>query len=102
MILCCQKSTKYDSITETMDEAAVIHGSSDDNNHPALDGLWLTLSKNCPADKMVEYFKTSSKVKNDVLPKLLNEKTKQFEKSEKNTIRSVSLFYSKGMVSKEK
>ena len=85
-----------------MDEAAIIHGASEDDNQPTLDGLWLTFCKNCPPDKMVEYFKTSHKVNNDVLPKILNDETKQFEESEKNIIRSVSVFYSKGLVSKEK
>ena len=85
-----------------MDEAAIIHGASEDDNQPTLDGLWLTFCKNCPPDKTVEYFKTSHKVNNDVLPKILNDETKQFEESERNIIRSVSVFYSKGLVSKEK
>ena len=50
----------------------------------------------------MEYVETLHKVNNDVHPKILSDETKQFEDSEKNIIRSVSVFYSKGLVCNEK
>ena len=96
------KTTKYDRIRRTLKASATIHCATGDNVKPALDGLWLTFSKECKEDKMLEYFKKSRKFKFHVLPKLVNKKTEEFEKSETKIIQSVSTFYSNGLVSKEK
>lgn len=46
---------------ETVDACADIHGGTDNNKAPVLDGLWLTLIKEAAPSKLVTYFSKCKK-----------------------------------------
>ena len=93
----CQRRKK-----ETVDACADIHGGTDQNKAPVLDGLWLTLIKEAAPSKLASYFSKSQKTLNKVVPKIVKENVAKFESSFENKLRSVRVLYSNGLLSKEK
>ena len=93
----CQRRKK-----ETVDACADIHGGTDNNKAPVLDGLWLTLIKEAAPSKLATYFSISKKTLNKVVPKIVKESVVKFESSFENKLRSVRVLYSNGLLSKEK
>ena len=82
---------------ETLDACELIHGG----NQPAVDGMWLTFINSIKQKKLKQYLDNSTKVKK-VLPLLVNKSIYSYEKEEKNYMRSISLLYTGGILSKEK
>ena len=88
--------------TETFQEAKEIHGADSKNALPAQVGLLETIEKRCPKKILVEFMSKSKKFSNKVFPKIYRAATKKFEESEENMLRSVAVFYSKGVMGKKK
>ena len=65
-------------------------------------GLLETIEKRCPKKILVEFMSKSKKFSNIVFPKIYRAATKKFEESEENMLRSVAVFYSKGVMGKKK
>jgi len=86
---------------ETIDACADIHGGTNNNKAPVLDGLWLTLIKEA-APSLANYLSKSKKALNKVVPKVVKEGVAKFEGSFENKLRSVRVLYSNGLLSKEK
>ena len=82
---------------ETLDACELIHGG----NQPAVDGMWLTFINSIKQKELKQYLDNSTKVKK-VLPLLVNKSIYSYEKEEKNYMRSISLLYTGGILSKEK
>ena len=87
---------------EATDACAHIHGGTDQDKAPVLDGLWLTLIKEAAPSKLASYFIKSEKTLNKVLPKIVKENVAKFETSFKNKLQSVRVLYSNGLLNKEK
>ena len=86
---------------ETYEKAQLIHGATEGDKSPALDGLWLALISNCSDIKLKTYLEKSKTIKK-ILKTSHEDDISNYEKSNENKIRSLSVFYSSGLVSKEK
>lgn len=93
----CQRCTR-----ETINACYEIHGGTGENRSPILDALWLNLVKEATPFQLGKYFSLSKKVMKKVLPRVVKESIPTFENSFDNKIRSLRVFYSKGLLSKEK
>ena len=93
----CQRRKK-----EIVDACADIHGGTDNNKAPVLDGLWLTPIKEAAPSKLATYFSKSKKTLSKVVPKIVKESVVKFESSFQNKLRGVRVLYSNGLLSKEK
>lgn len=87
---------------ETLEACSEIHGGTNHDQGPALDGMWCTLINAGSPHRMVGYFSESQKVKGKVLPAVVKKGVKQFEGSSENIRRSIKVLYSGGLLSKEK
>ncbi|CAH3167592.1 unnamed protein product, partial [Porites evermanni] len=87
---------------ETMEVAQVLHGATPNNMLPAFEGIMSVLNNNCSVPDLVELFKKCPKLSQGVIPKVLKEKIRNFEKSDSNFIRSVNVLYKGGIASKQK
>ena len=87
---------------ETLEAANVIHGGSNRNLNPSLDGLYDTLMKNCPVSTLKQYVQSSQIMTKSVLPKIYEDAKENFESSPENVRRSIAIYYSGGIIGKEK
>lgn len=69
--------------------AQVLHGATPNNMLPAFEGIMSVLNNNCSVPDLVELFKKCPKLSQGVIPKVLKEKIRNFEKSDSNFIGSV-------------
>ena len=83
---------------ETYQAALEIHGGS----KSAEVGLLDTVNAKCNKTTLVEVLSTSDKFKRSVLPQLYKVSLKDFEGSEENMLRSVSVYYDRGIMGKRK
>ena len=83
-----------------------IHATAKDTNEEAKTankcGLWYTLVTSVPSKDITELCKKSSTFGKNVIPTIVKSAVTSFEKSPKNLIRSVSVLYRGGMLSKRK
>jgi hypothetical protein len=83
-----------------------IHATAKDTNEEAKTankcGLWYTLVTSVPSKDITELCKKSSIFGKNVIPTIVKSAVTSFEKSPKNLIRSVSVLYRGGMLSKRK
>ena len=83
-----------------------IHATAKDTNEEAKTatkcGLWHTLVTSVPSKDITELCKKSSTFGKNVIPTIVKSAVTSFEKSPKNLIRSVSVLYRGGMLSKRK
>ena len=79
-----------------------VHGSTDEDQTPVLDGLWVTLVNECSPKMLHQYFTNSKKVTERVIPDLVKQSVKEFQNSDVNKYRSCKVLYSNGLISKEK
>ena len=86
---------------EMMDEALSINGGTTANRKPAIDCLWNTFIHNVYRKDLITNVKTSQKM-TKVTPDIVNITIRKYEKNEANMIRSVSVLYSGGLMSKLK
>ncbi|XP_028417490.1 uncharacterized protein LOC114541889 [Dendronephthya gigantea] len=61
-----------------------------------------TLDRKCKEEDIVEGMEKCSKIKNKVLPKIYKEDLKKYERSNDNMLRSIAVYYSKGIMGKDK
>ena len=87
---------------ETMKAASRIHGGSENNPSPALDGMFDTLVKRCKVDKIKDYVLSQKKVTEKVVSVAFKENLKSFEDSPENVKRSIAVFYNSGVMGKRK
>ena len=80
---------------------AEIHGATERDKRPCLDGMWTSLVGTASSEQLKNYV-TSSKKAKKVLPSVVNKEVAKFEESTDNAVRSVKVLYCKGLISKEK
>ena len=88
--------------TETFQAAKEIHGADINNKQPAQVGLISTAEKRCPTKILVDCMSNSKKFCKKVFPRIYKAAAEKFEDSDMNMLRSVSVFYSKGVMGKKK
>ena len=86
--------------SETYQAAKEIHGADLNDNTPARIGLLSAAEKRCPTKILVDFMSKSKKFSKKVFPKLYKIAAEQFETSDINMLRSVSVSYSKGVKKK--
>lgn len=86
---------------ETIEACAEIHGATESDKRPCLDGMWVSLVATASSEQLKNYIACSKKVTN-VLPPVVNKAVAEFEESTDNSVRSVKVLYCKGLISKEK
>ena len=86
---------------EMMDAALAINGGTIANRKPAIDGLWNTFIHKVSRKDLITNVKTSPKM-TKAIPDIVNKTIREYEKNEANMIRSVSVLYSGGLMSKLK
>jgi hypothetical protein len=98
----CVESTGRKHRRETMAVVSGIHGGSKDNLKPGTIGMLETLNKKCKEDDIVDGMKSCKKFTEKVFPRLYQEDLKKFESSTDNMLRSIAVYYSKGIMGKDK
>ncbi|XP_046857569.1 uncharacterized protein LOC124450957 isoform X2 [Xenia sp. Carnegie-2017] len=98
----CVESTGRTRRMETMLAANAIHGGSKDDTKPGAIGMLETLENKCKVGDIVKGLEKCSKFTSKVFPKIYKEDLKKFERSEENMLRSIAVYYSKGVMGKEK
>ncbi|KAK2562469.1 hypothetical protein P5673_014130, partial [Acropora cervicornis] len=88
--------------SQTYQAAKEIHGAGLNDDTPAHIGLLSTTEKRCPTKILVEFMSKSKKFSKKVFPKIYKKAAEAFETSEVNMLRSVSIFYSRGVMGKKK
>lgn len=73
---------------ETLVAAARIHGGSENNPKPALDGMFDTLNKRCKLNTMKDYVLSNDKLKDRVVSNVYRGNVRSFENSPTNVKRS--------------
>lgn len=86
---------------ETLTAAIEINGGSPESRAPALDGMFATFCKYGKIADISRYVCSSQKVKKATVAKIKMH-CAEYEKSEENFIRSLSLLYAGGVISKIK
>ncbi len=101
---CTSRTVATKRRSETFQAAVEIHGADPCKNKllPAQIGLLDTVEKKCSSKVLTDFMANSKKFSNTILPQIYNAKVKEFECSEVNTLRSLAVFYSKGVVGKRK
>ena len=66
------------------------------------DGLWTTLIGTTSKQVMETYITNSAVCMNDIIPKIVERRVQECEKSDQNQLRSMRVLYEGGMVSKRK
>ena len=87
---------------ETLVAAARIHGGSENNPKPALDGMFDTLNKRCKLNTMKDYVVSNDKLKDRVVSNVYRGNVRSFENSPTNVKRSIGTFYGSGVMGKRK
>ena len=87
---------------ETLVAAARIHGGSENNPTPALDGMFDTLNKRCKLNTMKDYVLSNDKLKYKVVSNVYKGNVRSFENSPTNVKRIIATFYSSGIMGKRK
>ncbi|XP_046861250.1 uncharacterized protein LOC124454489 [Xenia sp. Carnegie-2017] len=98
----CVESTGQTRRMETMLAANAIHGGSKDDTKPGAIGMLETLENKCKVGDIVKGLEKCSKFKSKVFSKIYKEDLKKFERSDENMLRSIAVYYSKGVMGKEK
>jgi len=82
--------------------AQTVHGATDSNNKPALDGLWSTLVSNTSHKQLQNYIERSPTVVSKSVFPIIKKQMKEFETSNDNAARSIKVLYNGGLISKSK
>ena len=85
-----------------MEVAQALLGTTENNMLPAYEGIMSVLNNNCSVPDLVKLFEKCPKLSQRVIPKVLKEQIRNFEKSDSNFIRSVNVLYRGGIASKQK
>jgi hypothetical protein len=89
---------------ETMSAALEIHGGSQENQSPGTVGLLMAMEARSSVKDLAEAISSGSgrKFRNKILPKVHKQDLGIFESSTENMLRSIALYYSKGVMGKVK
>ena len=97
---CNRTMTKRRS--ETFNAALRIHGGTSTNPLPAVSGLVDTLAVKCSEGQLTSVISRKRKLCNQVFPQIYNTSVKKFEDSQENRLRSISTYFTKGVIGKRK
>ena len=86
---------------ETLVAATEVNGGSVENRSLALDGMFSTLTKYAKTAALSKYFSSSKKMRKASLA-VIKPQVKQYEQSDHNVIRSLSMLYAGGLIGKVK
>ena len=86
---------------ETIEACAEVHGATESDKRPCLDGMWVSLVGTASFEQLKNYVTCSKKAKK-VLPSVVSREVAKFEESTDNAVRSIKVLYCKGLISKEK
>ena len=86
---------------ETLVAATEVNGGSVEDRSPALDGMFSTLTKYAKTAALSKYFSSSKKMRKASLA-VIKPQVKQYEQSDHNFIRSLSMLYAGGLMGKVK
>ena len=87
---------------ETLVAATEVNGGSAvEDRSPALDGMFSTLTKYAKTAALSKYFSSSKKMRKASLA-VIKPQVKQYEQSDHNIIRSLSMLYAGGLMGKVK
>ena len=100
LMIAERTSTKRRS--ETFQAVSRIHGGSPSNVMTTLSGLVDTLATKFSEKDLVKIISKSPKLCEKVFPKIYNQKLKEFEASNQNMLRSISTYFSRGVMAKRK
>ena len=95
-----QRSTSRRQL-ETLVAAREVNGGSVEDRSPALDGMFSTLTKHAKTAALSKYFSSSKKMRKASLA-VIKPQVKQYEQSDHNVIRSLSMLYAGGLMRKVK
>lgn len=98
----CKESSSKQRRQETIKAACAIHGGSLDGTVPATIGMVETLEKKCKEKDVLAAMGKCRKIRNKVLPKIYKEDLVQFESSNENMLRSIAVYYSSGIMGRDK
>ncbi|CAB4009080.1 Hypothetical predicted protein, partial [Paramuricea clavata] len=98
----CKESSSKQRRQETIKAACAIHGGSLDDTAPATIGMVETLEKKCKEKDVLAAMGKCRKVRDKVLPKIYKEDLVQFESSNENMLRSIAVYYSSGIMGRDK
>lgn len=87
---------------ETLKVAQALHGATPDNMLPAYEGIIAALNTNCSVPELTNMFRKCPKFSEKVIPRVVKDEIKVFEKSDANFVRSVNVLYRGGIASKQK
>lgn len=96
------KGTLSKRCSETFEAALRIHGGTVSNTVPAAAGLVETLVVKFPQNSLVNTISRKRKLCEKVFPQIYNKKVQEFETSEQNQLRSISVYFAKGVMGKRK
>ena len=86
---------------ETLVAATEVNGGSVEDRSPGLDGMFSTLTKYAKTAALSKYFSSSKKMRKASLA-VIKPQVKQYEQSDHNVIRSLSMLYAGGLMGKVK
>ena len=97
----CARASGKQRRNDTIAALSTIHGGSEGNLNPAIIGMLETMEKKCKEEDLVKCLKKCVKLKK-VFPRVYKEELRSFEKANLNMLRSIAMYYSKGVIGKEK
>ena len=86
---------------EDLVAATEVNGGSVEDRSSALDGMFSTLTKHAKTAALSKYFSSSKKMRKASLA-VIKPQVKQYEQSDHNVIRSLSMLYAGGLMEKVK
>ena len=88
---------------KTLNQLKTLHANEhSQGKKPLTDAMWSTMISTASKADMINYVSNSKVCMDAVLPAIVNKKGKEYEKSEKNRIRSVRYLYDGNLISKRK
>lgn len=88
---------------ETIQVCSAIHGGSENNQIPALNGMVLTVTSKFKASEVAQSILSSKKSVVDQLSrKITSDNHKKYYNSTENTLRSINVYYSQDVLGKRK
>ena len=85
---------------ETFNAAMVIHGGTEKNTRPAIEGMFDTSCKRSNLDDMTKLVSSNEKLQARVASDQCSRKIRSFETSNENTLQSIASYYSGGVLQK--
>ena len=87
---------------ETFNAAMAIHGGTEKNACPAIEGMFDTLCKRSKLEQMTKLVSSNEKLQTRVASDHCSRKIKAFETSNENVLRSIACYYTGGVMGKRK